>query len=392
MANPMVAPLFLYMERTESVWRRTECGVYGVPLAVGDEINSRFDNISLTIRRLRRQGVGTLVITNKRFVFMLPEVFEAWTCKLSSFETMEVLPIESCPGYCCLYIRRPDEYFTFQGRAEQIAAIQAQLATCDITVSVMARPTKAIKAPTRAPKVIAPRPTPGMAGAAIQVEKKIERNRETVRSVKCLNDLKARAETLKRFAADLQRTVSSSKEAAAAKDTLNRVCLAVGIESPVDAKAGTKEIALEFGQTMTKIFKHDKSISVLTKAEAYVHYIRARKSELLSPKDVDKAIELIRQSKLKGVAIKIENIGGVTVIMPGDKAYVSGVQKAFRKMKRHAFYTSLSLAKEFSLPTSIATMFLERSVENGDLVVDESMAGRRYYRNRFHKFDLMPIT
>ena len=374
------------MEVTSSAWRTVDCSLYGVSMAVGESVVERFNNISLTIPRLRRQGVGTLVVTSKRFVFLLPGPFQAYTCKLSSFIDVRPIPIPAFPDFLCLYVELADEYFTFQGKREDILHIQASMSECDITATLVMKTMRKV-APARPKKVIGAVGGPvGIAHVHGLAEERMRSDKEVVASIKSLNALKERAEILLRFAEDLRNSASGGKT----MDALQRVCIAVGIESPVEnvrGDAGLRQLATEFAEVIETVFKAGGTPPVLTKAEAYAIYLRARKANLLSPKDVDKAIQLIEQSKVYG--IRVERLGTLQVVVPKGKSFVSGVLKRFKKMGKEAFYTPMSLAKEAKIPLTMAKLFLNRGVEYGVIAMDETISGVRYYKNRFDKFKLM---
>ena len=175
--------------------------------------------------------------------------------------------IPAFPDFLCLYVELADEYFTFQGKREDILHIQASMSECDITATLVMKTMRKV-APARPKKVIGAVGGPvGIAHVHGLAEERMRSDKEVVASIKSLNALKERAEILLRFAEDLRNSASGGKT----MDALQRVCIAVGIESPVEnvrGDAGLRQLATEFAEVIETVFKAGGTPPVLTKAES----------------------------------------------------------------------------------------------------------------------------
>lgn len=355
---------------------------------LGETENGRFDDVSVYMRNLRRLEVGTLVLTNQRLILLIPNSYQAWVCKATIFPRIETMKYEGSDEKLCLRIKHGAEYFSIQGEARKMGLIRQCLNTVPTRSQMKRRPTIPImapppKVPEKVPQAATHRVGGGFGAIEEIVGEQIERNERQIKGIKSLNALKEDVEILRQLA----DVLAGLNQKAETTNMIQEISLALGIQSPVEANgssSGTLAIAKEFDSFMTELFKKRREIQVVTVPEAYCFYVRARKSDMISPGDLEKALKCIGDGSMYN--INIEKMGSMSIIMPKGKTFLNGAMREFRKLDRKSYLTVFSFAAKIGLPASIAKEFLKRAVDEGHLTVDETMSETRYYRNRWHKY------
>jgi hypothetical protein len=371
-----------------SAWTAIDCSRSGVPLlhkkGETTDFAGRFDDISLTIPRLRLGTVGTIVVTVYRFVFLIPGSSQAYTCKRSLISANELLPYPGRDDFGLLLfeLSQEGEHFSLQGTMTRIVDLHLSLANTPLIVTFMPAALKVISLPDAGAGQV----VHGLAGRERLVaarNKKIEQALDK-RFLKDLASLQTHITILQGVADELSQYTDPWCRSAY-REICNGLGMEVGPEEH-DERDGTAKLARYVNNLMVKFFGKEQNPSVILAPEAYACVVRSARTDFPSPVDFHKALKHIQRHHEK-FRIKIQLLGKDTrFIMLGDRTFAEFKKRVVRNLGENDFVTVLSAAKELKLPRSIAQMYLEQCIADADLVQDKEITGTRYFRNRFVQF------
>ncbi|KAH0806035.1 vacuolar protein-sorting-associated protein 36 [Histomonas meleagridis] len=248
---------------------------------------------------------------------------------------------------------------------------------------------------TRTKKIITNKPTNlkeinqthGVAAIKQHVETDIKQKDETLSSsLQDIKTLKTCAQDLISIASELSKMTDSESNS-----EMSQICLAIGLTNPVTKSKGSGDqysiaLANEFSTFMNSYLPRVKE-GILSVAEAYAAYNRARGNDFISPPDLQGALDYIES---KGnFPIRVETIANIRIVVPASVSFTGVVDTFLSKLGPNDFATPMMMAKKTGLPTSIAKNYLLRAEMQGVLARDDSLGGLRYYKNRFDSFELI---
>lgn len=365
----------------KSSWKNVECSQCGVLLNENERQRMRYPECSLTIPRLKFGEIGTLVVTSTRLVFLIFQKSTALSYDLTNTKKVEPSQHPQYPGYGFLLVTtEADEIFTFQGALQLITSISALMQP-----QVPTAPVQRVIAPQS--KTDLTNQIHGVAAIKQHVEDGIKKNDQTLSaSLQDINTLKDCAKDLIAIASELSKMTDSESTS-----EMSQICLAIGLENPVKKEKGQGskyaiQLANEFSKYMSSLLPRVKD-GYMSVAESYAAYNRARGNDFVSPPDLQEALDYI-ESKDE-FPIKVETIGDARIIVPKNVSFDSVVESFLTKLGPNDYATPMMMAKKTNLPTTIAKNYLIRAEKQGVLARDDSLAGIRFYINRFDTFELI---
>lgn len=122
--------------------------------------------------------------------------------------------------------------------------------------------------------------------------------------------------------------------------------------------------------------------------DVYCLYSRARGMDTISPDDLLEAVRAMEG--LRGLGLAPRTLpGGLRVLQLESLTEEAMVQRALQSLAAcaahsgQAFTTPNALATAQGMPAGVARQHLDTAVSRGAMAVDVSVAGKRYYANRF---------
>ena len=367
-----------------SSWKEIECTPNGVQLNSGEQIMSSFNNTSLTIPRIAFGKIGTLVLTNQRLVFLIYQSHIAYEFPLSKMG-----PNLSSHAYAGLENYAHFEFTSADGEdfSMQMKNKKATMLSSRLSIFIT-DPTKNLGVKTKFKKKIISKASSsnlvGVAAVQAAVQNDISKQNTTLsNSLKDIESLKRAAQDLMVIAEELRK-----KNDQDSKNDLGEVLVALGISDPVTRETAGKSYATELARQFATAMKSvlTKTGGVLSVAEAYCLFNRALGTNYVSPNDLAEALKHLNRREF---GVKVETIEGVTVVILSDKQYKTVIKEILSKFGDDEFTTPLLISKKTQLPLTITRNYLLRAESEGVLCRDDSMAGLRFYKNRFDTFQLM---
>ena len=367
-----------------SSWKQVECNSYGVSLIDQETQIMRYPECSLTIPRLKFGEIGTCVLTTKRLVFLLYGRTFAYSYEITNTKSIEPSQHPDFPDYGFLTITtKSNEIFSMQASKQLIFDIGPKL--IGMVTPSQSRVKKITT--TKPPNISTINQTHGVAAIKQHVESDIKQKDDTLSaSLQDITTLKSCAQDLISIASDLSKMTDSESSS-----EMSQICLAIGLTNPVTKSKGSGDqysiaLANEFSTFMNSYLPRVKD-GFLSVAEAYAAYNRARGNDFISPPDLQGALDYIES---KGnFPIRVETIANIRIVVPASVSFAGVVDTFLSKLGPGDFATPMMMSKKTGLPTSIAKNYLIRAEMQGVLARDDSLAGLRYYKNRFDTFELI---
>lgn len=368
------------------MWQTEDVTEYGMELLKGETQKSVWPDISLTIKRQRFGEVGTLVLTERRMIFMVFNSPVAYTFDMSSVSgSMQRAHTAYGNDVLSLEVASADCQFSLQGLRSEILAITWAISAVPKT-SRSGTKVKVMKGATKGPE--RGNTLVGLQKITDDAHKNIKQVDSQLGSLRDIGDLKASAAELKLIA----KTLSESTDEATVSE-MQKICVAIGVENPVTRGEGgskfARELAGEFSNVMMQWFK-EKKTAIIPVPEAFAAYNRARGTELVSPHDLKEALDVIERGKGK-YDIRVEKIARYSVIVKKEASFDVVVQQTVDALGDNDYLTTLMLQKKCGVPNTIAKDYLLRAEAQGKIARDDSLAGLRFYKNKFSSFGLMNL-
>lgn len=387
----------------QDFWVQIPCYPQGVALSPSETIVKQFAEISLTIPSLRYRDVGKLVITNLRFVFL---TFKS-ACALSFNFPSKIVDTESQEvnnEYGMIKIDTINNgFFSFQLSKRAINDLNDHILRLKIIKDT---------AKTSIKHLSTKQYTQG-GSKTIGMENVINTQWDQASKIdSAIDSNTADLETLRRSAAellDIARQLSKqTKTAESDDDPLSNLCFDLADDEQLSTSEMPKnrgksrnrfeeQLAQDFSKIIAKFFKEKSNLSFLSAAEAFVVFnriqLQATGRDLISPKDLNTALNIIRRRasqfsvSIEEMDIETEDGDTKTMLIIVDKGKsFDQLANALRALKSGEYVTAFALSKQFKISEEIVQWYLKKATRNGIVVIDESFAGDRYYRNEFRSF------
>lgn len=381
------------LQMSGDTWKQEKLERMGLKLAAGEKINRRWNDISLTIPSMDFGEIGTLVSTNQRFVFLVYGDQYAYTHTMQGIGTFESKTHPAFkPEEAIAWLQfspHSGEKFSFQASTRSISEIIAEISSNEQYLTSVSTTRKTARKIIGSAKPSTPiQETSGMQGIQRITQAAIDERSNTVTgALQDLNSLKTSAQKLIEIAEELSR--ASDTETAT---EMSKICLAIGITKT--ASTGKSEnssqavsLANEFSQVMSEWLKQS-TCGILTVAEAYAAYNRMRGNDLISPHDLQEALGVIESG---GYPVRVEKIGETRVVLRTEVSFDAVIGELISSLEDNKYITPMMIQRKTGLPNSLAKDYLVRAEQQGILARDDSLAGLRFYVNRFDKFDMIEI-
>lgn len=237
----------------------------------------------------------------------------------------------------------------------------------------------------------------GITGLMKQVDLQQQTASETLSTAfDDLNSLMEKAAEMIKLAETIMNKVNRPNNTSAAEDTLNsseekefqRMIVEMGLTSAVTREmTGGKdrvfieELARQLAEFCLQLFRrrHTPLISV---AELYCVYNRARGTNLVSPQEI---VDAIRQFQPLDLPVRLMTLeSGVIVVQPAgtQSQILTHIQSSLPSYEESL--DAIQLAQQEHIPLRIAAMSLQQAERDGLICRDETPFGIiRYYRNLF---------
>lgn len=286
-------------------------------------------------------------------------------------------------------------------------------------------PARALGPPSAPAEVIAAPPPASLAGIGGIVRRQEEdRRQESALASEALSDLgelERHAKAMVRLAEDYASSVARRRAAAtlaagagtegagassagagnsagasestAAGDDLSALVATLGITNPVTRAAAGSLYDVEVARQLAAFVRPllDRCGGMLALTDAYCLYNRARATELLSPDDLLAAARTAAALRL-GVHLRAFPSGLVVLEADGcsDATVAARATAALREMTASSpagapapYLTAFALAARWRVTLQVAAQQLLLAEAAGALARDDSLAGLRFYENRF---------
>lgn len=364
-----------------SAWNQIRCDERGIPMLVGETVQKQYPNFSLTIPKLKYGEIGVLTLTNLRLVFSVFQNNIAMEFKVTNIEQFSTVahPLDPQALAFSKFKAVGGEEFSIQALRFDLADLSARLSTYQ-NAGAAAGATKVIK---KISSKSSSSNTRGIAAAKQSEQNDInQKNAQLNSALADIQSLKESAQQLLSFAQELR-----SKGDSDSKNDLDEIYAALGVENTsIDKSDGqfTQNLALRFATDIKKVL--EKKGGVLSVAEAFCIFNRLLVTDYVSPNDLADAIKHLQKREF---GVKVETIEGVTVVILTDKVYSSVLKDILSKFSEDEYTTPLLMSKKTGLPLSIARNYLLHAESDGVLCRDDSMAGLRFYKNKFNSFKPM---
>ena len=228
----------------------------------------------------------------------------------------------------------------------------------------------------------------GIAGIERKLEqKRQEAGKDISTAFKDLNALMDKAQEMvtliNSFASRMELTKGSVVEDETIK--LKSVLLSVGIANPVTKSShGTttgyhQELARELSRFLLQVLPAENGI--LTLADLYCRFNRARGMELVSPDDLVNACTLFEGMGLPVQLKKFDS--GVLCVLGSSHSEGEVVKRVGKLVDEHECLSAQELARYLSVSVLLAQEHLLLAERGGTLCRDDSVDGLKFYTNRF---------
>lgn len=196
---------------------------------------------------------------------------------------------------------------------------------------------------------------------------------------------------------DLDALIASAEElvklsermAAAAKNDSERsqiddVFASAGIANPVTKEVAGTRFHKELAKQLCDFVQEPliRSWGMMSLVDVYCGYNRVRRTDMISPEDLEAAIELFPKLGLP-LAVRTFAGSGTRVLLSTsfDAAAVSKKLQVLAESR--APISEVDVAREMHMAMPVAKHYLHLAEEQGSLCRDESRQGILYYPNRF---------
>ena len=228
----------------------------------------------------------------------------------------------------------------------------------------------------------------GIAGIERKLEKKREEaGRDINTAFKDLSALMDKAREMVRlinsFASRMEQTKGSVMEDETTK--LKSVLLSVGIDNPVTKSShGSttvyhQELARELARFLQQLLPSESGI--VTLADLYCRFNRARGMELVSPDDLVNACSLFEGLELPVRLKKFES--GVLCVLGSSHSEGEVVKRVGELVREHECLSAQELSRHLSVSVLLAQEHMLLAERVGTLCRDDSLDGLKFYVNRF---------
>lgn len=238
---------------------------------------------------------------------------------------------------------------------------------------------------------IATRPTPigdltaGVAGLMKRVDA-TQRTADADLSVAFddLNTLMGKAQEMANLAQGIATRLMTSNGADPDEREFNKMLMDMGLTSVVTREmagsAYAEELARQLGDFVSKLLER-RQTPLLTLADVYCVYNRARGSNLVSPHDLYQAARLCEPLGLPIILNRLPR--GLLVLQARDKSDQAIIDRIVSRMANPTdSVDALDLASRERVSLTLALMLLEQAEVSGRIVRDISPSGStKYYRN-----------
>ena len=228
----------------------------------------------------------------------------------------------------------------------------------------------------------------GIAGIERKLEKKRqEAGRDIDTAFKDLSALMEKAQgmvtLINSFASRMEQTKGSVVEDETIK--LKSALLSVGIANPVTKSShGSitdyhRELARELSRFLQQLLPAENGI--LTLADLYCRFNRARSMELVSPDDVVNACTLFEGMGLQVRLKKFDS--GVLCVLGSSHSEAEVVKRVGDLVREYECLSAQELSRHLSVSVLLAQEHMLLSERVGSLCRDDSVDGLKFYINRF---------
>ena len=380
-----------------SFWKRVPCDQFGVRLSPNERVIFTAPNVSLSLPSSGFGEVGTFVLTDSRFVFLI--YMRTYALSIILKDTVLSSQSSQFPNNSrlgsILFRCAHDSFFSVQGEINTIQQLARQVVPRIATLNPQMPKGTSVKTTV----VYKPEPeSTGIQKITNQVmSKSDERSKLLQKYTKDFESLKQAAESLKEIARSLSQYSDND-----AKNELNNIFLVIGTEDKSSSLNSSKkgktdsadmQLASQFANMIAKSFKNLNE-SFMTPAEAFVIFNKARlvqkDAQLVSPEDVNKILKIIEHDSSFPIQVEIfpksdGSNGKNRVIVEKGKSFKE-IANQLSSLGNDEFTTSFKLSKQLGIKEEIVRWYLERAVDEAILVLDTSFCGNRYYKNRFSSF------
>lgn len=367
-----------------SFWTTAGFEQQGVKLEEQENVIGRWDNFSLSIPKLNFGKIGTMVLTNKRLLFL------RYKCKVAHVLRFPVSSVNTI-GFqlngtqygCCKITSIYSEDCSVQGNQISIVEFSSQiianhpLRPCVNVVSPIIMP-KSSSSSTRGS-------FNGIKGIAEAQKQEIQDNNEQIGRTKDIKILRKNAEKMIKLANELSAVADDDESTSKMKE----IYIDMGLSNAVTKEeSGSKfhlDLAKEFSIAMKRALKTPIFNGIISVPEAYAIYCKARVDNFVSPDDFNEAIKIIQKGS-QPYDVKVEAVNSIKYVCLNEVSF-QAAGRIMDNLKNDEYLTPMKLGQQIKLPTIVAKDYLNRGVSQKLLVVDESLAGSRYYKNRFPEFN-----
>lgn len=200
-----------------------------------------------------------------------------------------------------------------------------------------------------------------------------------------LNTLMGKAQEMVNLAQAIATRLATSNGADPDERAFNKMLMEMGLSSVVTREmagsAYAEELARQLGDFVSKLLER-RQVPLLTLADVYCVYNRARGSNLVSPHDLYQAARLCEPLGLPVILNRLPR--GLLVLQARDKSNQAIIERIVSSMvvSPTDSVDALDLASRERLSLTLALMLLDQAEAAGLIVRDISPSGStRYYRN-----------
>jgi hypothetical protein len=341
----------------------------------GETTEERFDNISLSIPRLKTPArfgrVGTLSVTAKRLIFLIYGSTTAYTLDLTKITSRYPSAFPRQPTLGCLEVTLTcGETFSFQGPVKDICLLQEKMPFNPIPGTQVRKKislTRPVNSSSAAPAV-------GVGAIVQRAQEQADHRGQAIQNVTTLDDLRRSASEL----VSVAQTLATMTDPESASE-LSKISREIGIRRSGD-RSGVPGLATEFAGDMAAFFAKQKQ-KILPLPEAFALYHRIRLSQQMVPKEIRKAVDWIKTED--SFPVRVEEIGKVTFIVARDASFDETVRSIVGRLGNNEGISPMAFSQQCELPLSIAKNYLLRAEAQGLVARDDSLLGLRFYKNLF---------
>jgi ribosomal protein S25 len=148
-------------------------------------------------------------------------------------------------------------------------------------------------------------------------------------------------------------------------------------------------LATEFAGYIAK-YLEKRGVGCLSLGECFAAFNRAKGSNWITPKDLQNALDVMGKQPSK-YPVKIETLESETLVTSEKSCYNNVINAVTKTLKDDQFVTPIGLSGKYQVPIMVAKLYLDRAEKQGKMAKDDSLAGVRYYKNRFSSFRLIAL-